>query len=113
MLTDQDIKKLSSVVATKSDIKEVRKEVDTKFKSLQAEMDRGFGLMAKKSDVDELKKDVDGLRESVQNLVVAVDALTKVIFDLRLEYVAMKLQLNRHEEWIKQIAKKAKVSLKI
>lgn len=82
MLTDQDIRKLTSVLATKS-------------------------------DVLELKKDVEGLRESIQGLLVAVDNLAKVISDLHLEYVAITHQLNRHEEWIKQIAKKAGISLKI
>ncbi len=82
MLTDQDINKLTSILATKSDILE-------------------------------LKQDVAGLRESLQGMIVATDNLAKVISDLRLEYVAITHQLNRHEEWIRKIAKKAGVSLKI
>lgn len=100
MLTDQDIKKISSILATKED-----------FLGLRNEMDRGFGLMAKESDLLEIKKDVEGLRESIQSMTVAVDGLAKVISDLRLEYAAISTQLSRHDRWIKQIAEKVGLNL--
>lgn len=107
MLTDKDIKKLSSVLATKSEFKTVKKDI----LGLKSEMSRGFSLMATKSELKEVKEEVIGLRESVQGLLVAVDKLAKVISDLNLEYAAITHQLRRHEEWIKQIAKKSGVSL--
>ncbi|OHA15246.1 MAG: hypothetical protein A3H57_02485 [Candidatus Taylorbacteria bacterium RIFCSPLOWO2_02_FULL_43_11] len=81
MLTDKDIDKLTSVLATKNDLKE-------------------------------LVEDVSSLKEVVQGLTTAVDGLAKVIDDLRIEYSAIKMQLSRHEEWIKEIAKKTGVKLK-
>lgn len=98
MLNDQDIKKLSLILATKSDIKEVKDDLDSKFIIL-------------KSDIQNVKKDVEGLRESIQGMMVAVDNLAKVISDLRLEYVAISTQLTRHERWIKQIAEKVGLNL--
>ena len=52
MLDDQDIKKLTSILATKSDIKDVRDDLDSKFLIL-------------KTDIHDVKKDVEGLRESI------------------------------------------------
>ncbi len=80
MLTNTDIKKLASILATKENILS-------------------------------LQEDVNGLRETVQGLTTAVDKLVGAIDDLRVEYVAIKTELNRHEKWIKMIAKKAGVSL--
>lgn len=80
MLTTEDIQKLTSLLATKEDIKEV-------------------------------KEDVGGLRESLQGMIVATDNLTKVITDLRMEYVGITYQLKRHEDWIKQLAEKTGVGL--
>lgn len=82
MLTDKDIEKLMSVLATKKDV-------------------RG------------IQEDVYSFRETVQNLTVAVDKLATVIDTLRIEYGAIKVELERHERWTKQVAKKAKVSLEM
>ena len=98
MLNDQDINKLTSVLATKSDIQEVRDDLDSKFLVL-------------KSDIQYVKKDVEGLRKAIQGMVVSIDNLAKVISDLRLEYAAISTQLTRHERWIKQIAEKVGLNL--
>ena len=39
-------------------------------------------------------------------MVGAVDKLAKAVDDLRIEYSAMAMQLNRHEKWIQQLAEK-------
>ena len=116
MLDDQDIKKLKSVFATREDFNNLATKSDfdvfkSEVSSIKSEMNRGFGLMASKSDVNELKKDVEGLRESIQGMMVSVDNLAKVISDLRLEYAAISTQLTRHERWIKQIAEKVGLNL--
>jgi len=82
MLNDQDINKLTSVLASKK-------------------------------DVEEIKSDLGDLKELVQGLIVASDSIVKSIGDLTLEYVAIKHQINRHEEWIKQIAEKVGLKLVI
>lgn len=80
MLTDQDIDKLTSVLATKR-------------------------------DVEEIKSDLADLKETVQGLVVAGDAVSKTISDLSLEYAAVSSQVSRHDNQIKQIA--TKIDLKL
>jgi len=82
MLTTKDIKLLTSVLATKEDVREI-------------------------------KTDVKDLRDTIEKLVTAMDKLAGAIDDLRLEYAAIKTQLDRHERWIQEIAKKTGVNLKI
>lgn len=82
MLNDQDINKLTSVLASKK-------------------------------DVEEIKSGLADLKELVQGLIVASDSIAKSIGELTLEYVAIKHQINRHEEWIKQIAEKVGLKLVI
>ena len=100
MLTTEDIQKLivaqKEVFATKEDLERFATKED---------------LIPLKSDIREIKEEVAGLRESLQGMIVAVDNLTKVITDLRMEYTAITYQLKRHEDWIKQIAEKAGVNL--
>ncbi|OHA15356.1 MAG: hypothetical protein A3G52_00095 [Candidatus Taylorbacteria bacterium RIFCSPLOWO2_12_FULL_43_20] len=83
MLTDKDIKKLSSVFATKAEV--VTKSEFAEFKSEFAEF---------KSE-----------------LFTILDGIAKSIEDLKIEYVAIKVQLDRHDRWIKEIADKTGVKL--
>lgn len=66
MLTNDDIKKLKEVLATKEDL--------AKIVTLE-EFDQ-FSA--------EIKQDLDGLRESIQSLTVAVDKLVKAVSDLKI-----------------------------
>jgi peptidoglycan hydrolase CwlO-like protein len=100
MLNDEDIKKLSLILATKSDIKDVRDDLDSKFLVL-------------KTDIQDVKKDVEGLREAIQSMMVSIDNLAKVISDLNIEYAAITKQLNKHEDWIKKIAEKVGLDLAV
>ncbi|MBI5798327.1 MAG: hypothetical protein HZB10_00140 [Candidatus Yonathbacteria bacterium] len=112
MLTTEDIQKLTSILATKEDFNGVKSDVaslKTDLKDFKDKTEREF--ISLKTDIKEIKEDVAGLRESLQGMIVAVDNLTKVITDLRMEYTAITYQLKRHEDWIKQIAEKAGVNL--
>lgn len=82
MLNDEDINKLTAVLASKSDIEEI-----------------------------EIKIDMAGLKELVQGLIVSTDSIAKAIGNLSVEYSAISSQLSRHELWIKQIAEKVGLSL--
>lgn len=82
MLTDQDINKLTSVLASKK-------------------------------DVEEIKSDLTDLKELVQGIIISNDSIAKSITDLTLEYAAVKMQLSRHDNWIKQIAEKIGLQLVI
>jgi len=97
MLNDQDIQKLSSILATKKDLDEMSAN--------------SLKVFATKKDVEEIKSDLGDLKELVQGLIVASDSLIKSMSDLKMEYAAISTQLTRHERWIKQIAEKVGLNL--
>ena len=68
-------------------------------------------VLATKEDVKEIKGELTDLRETVHELVTAVDKLAKAVDDLRIEYSAMAMQLSRHEKWIQQLAEKLGIKL--
>ncbi len=75
------------------------------------DIDRLTSVLASKKDVEEIRGDLGDLKELVQGLIISNDSIAKSIGDLTLEYVAIKHQINRHEEWIKQIAEKVGLKL--
>lgn len=101
MLNDQDILKLKSVFATKDDFKEMKSDI------FELKGDVGFI----RNNIQEMKSDMADLKELVQGLIISSDSIAKSIGDLTLEYAAIKHQINRHEEWIKQIAEKVGLKL--
>ncbi|MBM3251091.1 MAG: hypothetical protein FJZ07_02560 [Candidatus Nealsonbacteria bacterium] len=80
MLTSEDIVKITSVVATKEDI-------------------------------EDIKKDINGFRELIQALTISVDSLVKAIEGLKIEYLMVKNQIDRHEKWFHQVADKLGIKL--
>jgi len=68
-------------------------------------------LLATKKDVEEIRGDIGDIKELVQGLLVATDAIAKSIGELKMEYAAISTQLTRHERWIKQIAEKVGLNL--
>ena len=81
---------------------------DTDFKRIQ----KLVGNLATKEDIKEMREEIADLRETVQALLVSVDRFVKVAADLQQENVAINAQLTRHEEWIREIARKARIALK-
>ena len=100
MITDQDVKKLSEVFATKADLRAFATKNDIKA-----------ALIPLHEKVNALQDDIDGLRETIQMLSVSIDKLVKSVEDLKQEYSLVVHQLDKHEKWIKQIAEKAGVVL--
>jgi len=82
MLTTKDIKLLTSVLATKEDVRE-------------------------------LKTEVSELSGTMRELATSVEKLAGVVDDLHQEYAAIKTQLDRHERWIKELAKKSGTHLEV
>jgi len=118
MLDDKDITKLKAVFATKEDFanlatKTELNDIKKDISDVKSEINRGFNLMASKTDIEEIKSDLGDLKELVQGLIISNDSIAKSIGDLTLEYAAIKHQINRHEEWIKQIAEKVGIKLAI
>ncbi len=130
MLTDQDIQKLKKIVATKEDIKEIRKEIG----GLRSYTEKGFEEVHQKFDgmdnrfeevrdeitglrsytekgFEEIHDDHDDLNTMVQGLAVSVDGLVKSVTDLRIDHAAVLGTLDRHERWHKQTAEKVGVHL--
>jgi len=91
-------------MATKDDIVFLDKRID-------AVIDE----MATKDDIARLDARMDALERKFDDrfnkVMTAIDALTKAVTDLRLEYMVINTQLNRHEEWIRLLAKKMGVKL--
>ena len=123
MLDDKDINKLKSILATKQDLKGVatKKDLDKmaadnlKIFATKKDLDdmaaRNLKIFSTKQDVKEIKSDLSDLKELVQGLFVATDAIAKSIGELKMEYAAISTQLTRHERWIKQIAEKVGLNL--
>jgi hypothetical protein len=88
MITDKDIEKIADKV-----------------------IDKQLGIFATKKDLQELREEVHEIRETMQALLTAVDRLVKPLEDLRVEYAAVAMNLDRHEKWIKQLAQKMGVTL--
>ena len=68
-------------------------------------------VLTTKQDFKLLEEKVDSMQEAQNRLLTAIDGLTKVIANLRIEYSAITSQLTRHEKWIQQIAQKANIKL--
>lgn len=61
---------------------------------------------------EELSERLARIEHNIEQLTVAVDKLTKSIGDILLEYAVIKQQLERHDRWFKEIAKKVGIELK-
>jgi len=108
MLNDEDIKKLKTVLATKEDFQEIRKELKQDVVDSEGRM---ISFLATKNELKEVKSDIEDLKELVQGLIVSTDGVAKAIGNLSVEYAAISTQLSRHELWIKQIAEKVGLKL--
>ena len=74
-------------------------------------LDRVIDAMATKEDIARLEKRMEDFDERLKRVIGILEGMAKAVADLRMEYVAVSMQLSRHEEWIKEIAKKTGVKL--
>ncbi len=81
---------------------------DTDFKRIQ----KMLLTLATRDDISRIEERLSHLEKSLHTLSVSVDRFVKVVTDLQQEHAAINMQLTRHEEWIKEIARKAGVSLR-
>ena len=75
------------------------------------DINRIIAVVATKQDVREVGQRIDKLEDIQKRILSALDRLATAIEKQNLEYAGISMQLSRHERWIQQIAKKAKVSL--
>lgn len=112
MITEEDIKKLSGVLATKDDFGSFTKSSNEQFIKIDQNFNRLVGeIVTIKQDVTTFKEELAALKETTQALVVAVDGLAKAVKDFRQEYAMLILATKRHEQWILQMADKIGLKL--
>lgn len=80
-----------------NDHKELIEYLDEKFAKIEITLDSLVENKADKSDVN--------------NLTNAIDKLVKSIEDLKTEYSAITVAINRHEKWFKELAEKVGIKL--
>ena len=80
---------------------------DTDFKRIQ----KLFLNIATKDDIRGLDERLSELEKSLRLLSVSVEKFVKIASDLKEEHAAISVQLTRHEKWIKELARKAGISL--
>ena len=97
MLEDKDIEKLKEELATKEDLENSTTKI--------------LSLVATKEELAELKQEASDLKEVIQSLTISVDKLAKAVDNLRTEYAALTLKIDRHEKWIRKLAEKLGVKL--
>ena len=103
MITNQDITKLKTIFATKQE-----------FKELDEKVDRMASMMATKQELNELKVDVRETKSMVEGIVTSLDNFIIGPFkDMKEDYSAVSVQLDRHDGWIKTLAGKAGVKLAV
>ena len=76
-----------------------------------ADIAKIVAVVATKEDIRRVEDRLDSLEENLNRFVTASEKFTGAFEDLRLEYAAVSTQLSRHEDWIKQIARKSGVKL--
>ena len=105
----------------KEDFSELVEYLDGKFNKV----DERFEKAATKEDVQnlsmrlinveeglkEVKEEVADLKQTVYALVDSIDKLAKAVDDLRIEYSAIAMKVDRHEKWFHQIAEKLGLKL--
>jgi len=89
----------------------MKKRAPNQFEEVNKKLDRVIDAMATKDDIARLEKRMDDFDEKFKQIMAILEGMTKAVADLRMEYVAVSMQLSRHDQWIKEIAKKTGVKL--
>ena len=82
---------------------------DTDFKRIQ----KLVLNLATKNDLQRIEERLSKVEDSLHSLSVSIDKFVKIITDLQQEHAAISVQLTRHEQWIKLIATKTGVVLRV
>lgn len=107
MATKDDFKRF----ATKKDLERFATKDDIKTLATNDRLDKVIDAMATKDDIVRLEKRVGDFNEKFKQIIAILEGMAKAIADLRLEYATVSMQLSRHDQWIKEIAKKTGVKL--
>ena len=77
----------------------------------EKDFDKLIQIFPTRDDFQRLEGRMDKLESLMHQVLQALDRLATAIEKLNIEYAAISEQLSRHERWIQQIAKQAKVKL--
>lgn len=83
-----------------------------RFDILDKKLDRIIDSMVTRKEFEELTGRVSHIETILEDVVTAIDRLTKAVEDLTLEYKVIKVQIERHDRWFKEIAEKIGIELK-
>ena len=98
----------------KEDFSELVEYLDQKFEKTAAKEDvqnLSTRLIHVEEGLKEVKKEVADLSQTVHASVDSIDKLAKAVDDLRIEYSAIAMKVDRHEKWFHQIAEKLGLKL--
>lgn len=117
MLTKSDIVILGNLIDERllpfrTEMNERFTLVDVRIDAFEEHLNDRFSLIDARFIVLEqaiydTREDVADLRTSIQSFAVSLDALTKSMSEIRMEYTAINIELSRHEQWIQELADKA------
>jgi hypothetical protein len=77
----------------------------------EQDIQRIVAVVATKPEVAEIRDDVKAIREQTGAVLTGLDGIAKAIDDLKMEYAAVKMQLDRHDRWIRELAEKVGIRL--
>ena len=82
------------------------------YEEINVKLDRVIDAMLTHHDLQRLEDKLESkIDKRFSEVMQSIDNLAKAISELTMEYAAVKIQLARHEEWIRLIAKKNRVKL--
>jgi hypothetical protein len=105
MITDEDVEKLKTTFATKSDLGGFATKKD--LESFTTKSD----VQELKSEFKEFREEFGVVKENIQAILTILDKQNKPIAEIKQENAMSTGRLNRHEDWIKHIAKETNTTL--
>ena len=82
------------------------------FEAINQKLDRVIDAMVTHDDLRHFEERLDiKIDKRASEILESIDSLAKAMSELTMEYAAVKMQLSRHEEWIKLLAKKSGIKL--
>ncbi len=96
----------------KAALKKKKVNQSASLQTIGAKLDRVIDAMVTREEFNVLVDRVSNIEKTLEKVLVAIDRLTKNVEDLLLEYAVIKQQLERHDRWFREIAKKVGIELK-
>ena len=109
MLDDKDIQKLKQELATKEDLEKFATKENLEL-AFSEHITKEIEIFATKKDLKEAVKNLS-TKEDFNKLLTAVDSYAKKVDAFAQEMVMLAHKVDRHEQWLHQIADKLGIKL--